>query len=92
VHAGRLRRDEQLPGDLAITAAGGHQAEHLVLARGEPEPGFPGGRPTGDRKPRSLGEVADLGGQRRGANVIGELRRPRQISGRLLALTRGMVT
>ena len=33
--AGRLAADEQGLGDLAVGAAGGHQAEHLQLAWGE---------------------------------------------------------
>ena len=39
VHAHRLGRDEQLAGDRGIAQAGGDQAEHLELARGQAELG-----------------------------------------------------
>ena len=72
--AGRLAADEQGLGDLAVGAAGGHQAEHLQLAGGEA--GGPvglGRRLDPEVEPGPPAEGLQGGQERRRAQPLGDL-------------------
>ena len=87
VDAGRLAADEQGLGDLAVGAAGGHQAEHLQLAGGEAGGGGAGlaGRFDAEVEPAPAAEGLQRGQERSGAQPLGDLvGRPGRL-GRLLA-------
>ncbi len=77
MHAGRLGRDEQLGGDVAVAAPGGDQAQHFPFAFGEPERRGRGGllphRGQVDAGPP--GQLADLLEQRAGAELAREFSR-----------------
>lgn len=74
--AGRLRRDEEDLGDLAVGAAVGDQAEDVAFPAGQAEgvEGVGGGCPCGGGKGEAgaLGEEGDGVGEGDGAEVGGD--------------------
>ena len=86
VHAGRLGRDEELGGDVTVAAAGGHQAQHLEFAFGEPERcrlvGWPSlSRPGGQADAGPPGQRADLLEQGARAKTAGQVGRAAEPDG-----------
>ena len=93
MHAGRLGRDDEPGGDVAVAAAGGHQAQSFEFALGEPErrgsagldvPTRPGQGGHVDAGPP--GQRADLLEQRARAETAGQIGRAAEPGGRAFAV------